>query len=99
MLRILLTIVASNRSGSFHLATSAAVTNAGVACASVSEDEKTAATTDDDTDEALDCLDGDNYDVIDHIYGKQNFKDHFNLRKSYKFVSCIRQSSENNHKC
>merc|ERR1719341_346057 len=41
ILRILLTTVASTRSGSFHLASSAAVTNAGVACASVSEDTQT----------------------------------------------------------
>ena len=68
MIVILLTIVASTHSGSFLLASSAAVTDARVDCASASEDIRTTDTMDDDTDDALDCLDEDNYDVIDNIY-------------------------------
>ena len=65
MIRILLTTVASIHSGNYPLASSAAVTNARVVCASASEDTKTTDTMDDDDDDALDCLDEDNYlDVI-----------------------------------
>ena len=69
MILILLTTVASTLSGNYPLASSAAVTNVGVVCASASEDTKTMDTMDDDTDVALACLDKDNYfDVIDYIY-------------------------------
>ena len=69
MIRILLTTVASTPSGSYPMASSAAVTSARVACVSASEDTKTTATMDDETDDALDCLDEDNtFDVIDNIY-------------------------------
>jgi len=69
MILILLTTVASTPSGSYPMDSSAAVTSARVACVSASEDTKTTATMDDETDDALDCLDEDNaYDVIDNIY-------------------------------
>ena len=60
MIVILLTTVASTHSGNYPLAFSAAVTNARVVCANASEDTKTMDTTDDDPDDALDCLDEDN---------------------------------------
>jgi hypothetical protein len=60
MMWILLTIVASTLSGDYPLASSAAVTCARAASVSVSEDMKTTATTDDDTDDAQDCLNEDN---------------------------------------
>ena len=69
MILILLTTVASTPSGFYHMASSAAATSARVACVSASEDTKTMATMDDETDDALDCLDEDNdFDVIDNIY-------------------------------
>ena len=68
MMLILLTTVASTRSGNYPRVSSAAATSARVACVSASEDTKTTDTMDDDPDDALDCLDEDNDDVIDNIY-------------------------------
>ena len=56
MIVILPTTVASIHSGNYPLASSAAVTCARAASVSVSEDIKTMDTTDDDTDDAQDCL-------------------------------------------
>ena len=62
MIRILLTTAVSTRSGNYPLASSAAVTSARVVFVSASEDIKTTDTMDDDTDDALECLDEDNCD-------------------------------------
>ena len=63
---ILLTTAASTLSGDYPLASSAAVTSARAASVSVSEDIKTTDTTDDDKDDAQDCLIEDN--KVDVIY-------------------------------
>ena len=69
MIVILPTTVASIHSGNYPLASSAAVTDARVVCANASEDTKTTDTMDDETDDALNCLDEDNdFDVINYIY-------------------------------
>ena len=60
MMWILLTTAASTLSGDYPLASSAAVTCARAASVSVSEDIKTTDTTDDNTDDAQDCLNEDN---------------------------------------
>ena len=66
MILILLTTVDSTPSGSYPMASSAAVTSARVVCASASEDTKTTDTTDDVMDDAQDCLDEDK--LVNVIY-------------------------------
>jgi hypothetical protein len=68
MMWILLTTVASTLSGDYHLASSAAVTCARAASVSVSEDIKTTDTTNDNTDDAQDCLNEDNLVYVLYSY-------------------------------
>ena len=74
MMWILPTTVASTLSGDFHQAFSAAVTSARAASVSVSEDIKTMVTTDDDIDDAQDCLDEEN--IVDVIYSYLSYDLH-----------------------